>query len=67
MIDTKNMQAVGINGDYIVVLKPKRSMTIKESYFHAAWLVSMAAACEGESIDGALERFSAALRAIEGP
>jgi len=42
-IETCNDQAVGVNGDAIVVLRPKQRMTPTDARRHAAWLVEMAA------------------------
>jgi hypothetical protein len=37
-----NTQAVGVQGERIVVLSPKASMTKHEALVHAAWLVALA-------------------------
>ncbi len=40
--DCTNLQAVGMNGDEIVILMPRARMTKAEALIHAGWLVVLA-------------------------
>lgn len=41
-IETFNAQFVGVQGDKIIVMMPKQTMTKTEALTHAAWLVTLA-------------------------
>lgn len=40
-ISTANDQLVGIQGDDVIVMRPKQRMTQDEALRHAAWLVAI--------------------------
>jgi hypothetical protein len=42
MVDTTNWQMVGVRGETIVVLLPKKMMTPEQALVHAAFLISLA-------------------------
>jgi hypothetical protein len=41
-IETINDQLVAVQGDSIIILRPKNKMTKEEALRHAAWLVVLA-------------------------
>ncbi len=41
-IDTANYEMVGLNGERLVIMRPKMVMTKEEAYSAAAWLFVMA-------------------------
>jgi hypothetical protein len=54
-IDTGNYQMVGGNGEMVVVMRPRQTMTKSEANLHAAWLVTVA---------GDDDEFKAVLQAV---
>lgn len=58
-LDVTNSQMVALNGDDIVIMRPKVRMTPKEAKVLAAWLVSMSVESSDEP------PFEEYLRAVE--
>lgn len=52
MVDTKNSQFVGLQGENITVLRPLQIMTPEEALVHAAWLVAIAGPQTEKGLDG---------------
>ena len=50
-MNTANTQGVGVHGDKVCIVLPKREMSKEEALRHAAWLVVMAGVVPGEAPD----------------